>query len=220
MPANPNSNTTYTFGSGNTNGAFTVTPSNGTAQTVSIKGLGTAAYKAESYFALASHTHPWSQISDRATCTINTSGTITGSKVYGAVWNDYAEYRSTTETVQAGQVVVENGDDTLSLATERLMSGANIVSDTFGFSIGETDVAKTPLAVSGRVLAYTYEDRDSYQPGDPVCSGPNGTVSKMTREEVMMYPDRIIGTVSAIPDYEIWGTGKIKVNGRIWIKVH
>ena len=147
------------------------------------------------------------------------TGALKATAVYGAVWNDYAEYRATKEEVEAGRVVIENGDDTLSLATERLMPGANIVSDTFGFAIGETEDSKTPLAVSGRALAYPYEDRDSYKPGDPVCSGPNGTVSKMTREEVMMYPDRILGTVSAIPEYETWGTGNVAVNGRIWIKV-
>ena len=145
--------------------------------------------------------------------------TIYGESVYGAVWNDYAEYRATEEEIEAGRVVVENGDDTLSLATERLMPGANVVSDTFGFAIGETDTSKTPLAVSGRALVYTYEDRNSYKPGDPVCSGPNGTVSKMTRKEVMQYPDRMIGTVSSIPDYDTWGTGNVEVNGRIWIKI-
>jgi hypothetical protein len=107
--------------------------------------------------------------------------------------------------IEPGRVVVENNDDTLSLSTERLMPGANIVSDTFGFSIGETENAKTPLAVSGRVLAYPNEPRGSYHAGDAVCSGPNGTVSKMTREEIITYPERIIGTVSAVPDYETWG---------------
>lgn len=37
-------NTTYTFASGTTNGAFSVTPSGGSAQSVSIFGLGSAAY--------------------------------------------------------------------------------------------------------------------------------------------------------------------------------
>ena len=150
---------------------------------------------------------------------VGVSGSIYGNKVYGAVWNDYAEYREGTEEFEAGRVVCENGDDTLSLATERLQPGANIVSDTFGFAIGETDAAKTPLAVSGRVLAYTYEDRETYKPGDAVCAAPNGTVSKMTREEIREYPERIIGTVSAIPSYEVWGENNIPVNGRIWIKV-
>lgn len=147
------------------------------------------------------------------------NGVIRAGQVYGAVWNDYAEYRKTKEYIQPGYCVIETGKGDLIKSSERLQPGANIVSDTFGFAIGETEQTKTPLAVSGRVLAYPYEDRDSYQAGDPVCSGPNGTISKMTREEVREYPDRIIGTVSEIPDYEVWGTGNVKVNNRIWIKV-
>lgn len=146
-------------------------------------------------------------------------GTFRAGQVYGAVWNDYAEYRQTKNNVQPGYCVIETGKGDLIKSSERLQPGANIVSDTFGFAIGETEQTKTPLAVSGRVLAYPYEDRDSYQAGDPVCSGPNGTISKMTREEVREYPDRIIGTVSEIPDYEVWGTGNVKVNNRIWIKI-
>jgi hypothetical protein len=42
---------------------------------------------------------------------------------------------------------------------------------------------------------------------------------KMTREEIREYPDRILGHVSEIPNYETWGTGNIAVNNRIWIKV-
>lgn len=49
----PDNNTTYTFAEGTTNGAFTVTPSGGSAQSVKIHGLGTAAYKADTYFATA-----------------------------------------------------------------------------------------------------------------------------------------------------------------------
>ncbi len=46
-----------------------------------------------------------------------------------------------------------------------------------------------------------------------------GLASKMSREEVIKYPDRIIGVVSEIPEYKEWGTGKVKVNNRIWVKV-
>ena len=115
--------------------------------------------------------------------------------------------------------MAENGDGTLSISTNRLIPGCDIVSDTFGYAIGKTDVATTPLAMTGRVLAYPYEDRDSYKPGDAVCSGPNGTVSKMTRKEIINYPDRIIGTVSEIPTYDTWGAGNVSVNGRIWIRI-
>ena len=145
---------------------------------------------------------------------------VYASEVYGAVWNDYAEYRESNIT-QPGRCIIENGDDTLRLSTERLQRGAEIISDTFGFAIGETDTCKTPIAASGRVLAYGYEDREQFKShiGYPVCSGPNGTVSIMTDEEEQLYPSRIIGYISAVPDYEIWGTGNVKVDGRIWIRI-
>ena len=149
----------------------------------------------------------------------NTSVYVQNSVLFGAAWNDYAEYRETTTPVEAGRVVVENGDDTLSLSTERMQPGAEIVSDTFGFAIGQTEKSKTAIAASGRVLAYPHEPRRTYRPGQPVCSGPNGTVSQMTDEEARMYPWCIIGTVSSIPEYDTWGEENIQVNGRIWIRI-
>ena len=139
--------------------------------------------------------------------------------LHGAAWNDYAEYRETKEKIQAGHVVVETGNGDLKLSSKRLEPGANIVSDTFGFAIGQTEICGTPIAVCGRVLAYPYEDISEFAPGDPVCAGPNGTISLMSRTEVQEYPDRMIGTVSEIPTYEYWKDGTIKVDGRIWIKV-
>ena len=149
-------------------------------------------------------------------------------RVFGAVWNDYAEYRETKDNIQPGRCVVETGHGDLILSTERLQPGCEIVSDTFGFAIGETSTCKTPTACAGRVLAYLYEDKSLAKPGDPVCSGPNGTVSIMTHEEEIEWPSRIIATISEIPDYEEWEYGsadefgnkeKLKVDGRIWIRV-
>ena len=150
---------------------------------------------------------------------------IQGNAVTGAVWNDYAEYRETKDCDDFGYVVFENGDDTLSKTTERLQHFAGITSDTWGFAQGQTDNAKTPIAVAGRVLAYPYQDRNNYKPGDCLCAAPGGTVDIMIREEVRDWPDRIVGTVSCVPDYEEWGGGEladrpsVKVNGRIWVKV-
>jgi hypothetical protein len=147
-----------------------------------------------------------------------------GNTITGAVWNDYAECRESHDT-EPGYVLMEVGDDSLTKTIERLSHFAGISSDTYGFSQGETDKAKTPIAVAGRVLVYPYQDRDNYKPGDCVCAAPGGTVDIMTREEIINWPDRIIGTVSCVPDYEEWGGGEIadrpavKVNGRIWIKV-
>ena len=150
-----------------------------------------------------------------------------GGALYGAVWNDYAEFRETKEEIEPGRCIQEVGDDTLVLSTGRLQRGCEIVSDTFGFSIGQSKKCKTPTAASGRVLAYPYESLDEFKKhiGYCVCSGPNGTVSIMTEEEEKEYPGRIIGTISAVPDYETWNAGteenpeEIKVNGRIWIRI-
>lgn len=157
--------------------------------------------------------------SGASTLYCNTSVYCSDSVLYGAAWNDYAEYREVNETIEPGRVVVETGKGDLVLATERLQPGAEVISDTYGFCIGETENSKTPIAVTGRVLVYTLEDRNSFAAGDPVCAGPNGTVSRMTRDEVREYPDRIIGTVSEIPSYDTWGAGNVKINNRIWIRI-
>jgi len=155
------------------------------------------------------------------------NGYVYTTRTYGAVWNDYAECREVKEDIAPGKCVREVGDGTLVPTTTRLQRGCNIVSDTFGFAIGETERCKTPIAVSGRVLAYLYEDRELARQhiGYGVCSGPDGTVSIMTEEEERMYPNMIVGTISEVPDYEIWQAGsksnstEIKVDSRIWIKV-
>ena len=133
-------------------------------------------------------------------------------------WNDYAEYRS-CEVPTPGACVIENDDGHLTVSNTRLIPGASIVSDTYGMCIGEKDDARVPVAISGRVLAYTFLPQRMYHAGMAVCSAPGGTIDIMTREEIQKYPDAIIGIVSEIPDYEEWGENHIKVNGRIWIKI-
>lgn len=364
IPANPNTNTTYTIATGDSNGQIKVTPSSGSAYNVAVKGLGSAAYTASTAYATSGHTHTTS-ISQTGTATVNLSAntvytltaggtsvvfktpadtttnyyhttgswsgltytatanggagalaftipvgttattvaagnhthsiyvlkegdTMTGDlivakaattqitvrdtsnnnlearlqigsghqnhglysngyapsastftadakwiiyrdssgdattqlKLYGAVWNDYADFRKTNSNVSPGQCVIDCDNGSLEITSKRLMPGAQIVSDTFGFSLGKTEECQTPLAVAGRVLAIPYRDRSEYHAGMAVCSAPNGTIDIMSREEIMMYPDCIIGIVSEIPEYATWGeNGQVQVNGRIWIKV-
>lgn len=157
--------------------------------------------------------------------------TYTNCLIYGAVWNDYAEYRK-GDVTDGGYCVTETSSGIMTKSTERLQPGCRLTSDTFGFAIGETKDCKTPIAVSGRVLVYPYRKKEEYPLGAAVCSAPNGTIDVMTREEIMMYPERILGTVSEIPTYDIWYAGhdgtddpneeppkEIPVNGRIWIYV-
>lgn len=152
---------------------------------------------------------------------IETSAGVLSStaKFYGAVWNDYAEFRTQKETIEPGYCVASTNNGQVYKTTEKFQACDGIVSDTFGFAIGETDKCQTPLAVAGRVLAYFHGNREDYHSGDTVCAGLEGKVMKMTREEIKEYPDRIVGIVSEIPEYETWGSGNVEVNNRIWIKV-
>lgn len=142
-----------------------------------------------------------------------------GTKIYGAVWNDYAEFRKQEEKIEPGYCVTSKDNGKVVKTTEKFQHCEGVVSDTFGFSIGETDECETPLAVAGRVLVYCDGNKSTYHAGDVVCAGPGGKAYKMTDEEICRYPHRIIGTVSEIPDYETWGDGNVQVNGRIWINV-
>jgi hypothetical protein len=144
-------------------------------------------------------------IADRCLTYINNNGYYYGVRVYNAVWNDYAEYRALKEDIETpyGKVLIENGDDTISMSTKRLQPGAMICSDTYGTCMGDENNG-IPIAVSGRTLAYPLENRETFKffIGQAVCSGPNGTVSIMTKDEVKEHPECVVGYVSAVPDYE------------------
>ena len=141
---------------------------------------------------------------------------ITGNGVmHGAAWNDYAEKRICIDDVKPGQVVCENGDGTLSLSNKKLQKVPYIVSDTFGIIIGEDSDNYIPVAVAGRVL--TYVDK-KVEVGDVLCAGENGFATPMSPNEVVYFPDRILGVVSEIPDYDTWNN-KVDVDNRVWVKI-
>ena len=143
---------------------------------------------------------------------------IWAARVFNAVFNDYAECR-TTINLTPGHVVIDQDDGSLTCSSKRLQPGAQVISDTYGHLMGQTENATTPIAVAGRVLVYTYQPRENYHAGMAVCSAPDGTVDIMSRAEICEYPDCIVGIVSEIPQYETWGSDNVKVDGRIWIKV-
>lgn len=158
--------------------------------------------------------------SDGVTCTCDMN--FIAPMVEGAVFNDYAEYRSLKDPIESyepGYCMTCNRDGKLFRTSSRMQHCEGITSDTFGFSIGRTDEATVPLAVAGRVLVYTSEDPSTYYTGQAVCASRGGRISKMTDTEIAQNPDRIVGVVSEVPTYETWGTNNIKVNGRIWITV-
>lgn len=147
----------------------------------------------------------------------NTGGIYfdTTGVLFGAAWNDFAEFRK-CENVIPGTCVVEIGNGKLRKSDSYLLPAAGIISDTFGMIIGEQSKDSLPLAVAGRVLAFV-EEKNKLKVGDALKTAPNGKLAKMKRREIRKYPDRIVGYVSEFPTYEKWNT--VPVNGRIWIKI-
>jgi hypothetical protein len=59
--------------------------------------------------------------------------------MFGAAWNDYAEYRAQSEYIEPGYCVASTNDGLVYKTTEKLQACDGIVSDTFGFAIGQID---------------------------------------------------------------------------------
>ena len=156
----------------------------------------------------------------------NYSGNFTATKVYNAVWNDIAECRE-APTMDGGVCVRDVGNGKMELSSKRLQAGCRLTSDTYGYCMGETENAKTPIAIAGRVLAIPSgrHDLSKWKPGKAVCACNCGTVDIMNRLECILFPDRIIGYVSEIPDYQVWKGGSkedptdVFVDDRVWVYV-
>lgn len=138
---------------------------------------------------------------------------ITGNGVLcGAAWNDYAERRLCEDIVKPGNVVCETGNGHVALSKEKLQPIPHVVSDTYGMIIG--DNPGIPVSVAGRALVYVDCEVSL---GDVLCARENGIATKMTRQEIVNYPDRILGIVSEIPTYEVWNG--VTIDGRVWIAI-
>lgn len=210
----PKTGGTFT-GSSSVYSPFTIQAPSGKYSSTQLKLQGSANNKIDGYISYE-----------------NTTGSIGGSKkltvglessyTIGNGWNDYSETRKTSTTIP-GTCVSIDIKGILNSTTERMMPECYIISDTWGQCIGEAN--DTPVAVMGRVLATPYSDPTNWPIGAAVCSAPNGTIDLMTREEVIKYPDRIIGTISEKPKYDKWYPDEddkdiyVEVKGRIWIYI-
>ena len=149
---------------------------------------------------------------------VNELGEFYATKVYGQVYNDYAEYRETAEYVEPGYVQISDNGKLRKCNKDMARNIAGVVSDVFGFQIGQTNSQTTPVQVQGRALVYC-EDKSKVKQGDQLCQTKDGKVRKMSWLEKVLHPESIVGFVDEIPEYETWGTNNVKVNGRIWVRL-
>ena len=149
------------------------------------------------------------------------TGTLTASRVYGAVFNDYAEYRPCLEDILPGHIVVEDDNlDIVRLCNQRSPKKKMfVVSDTYGYCMGDSKNS-VPISLSGRVLVCFNGNRDKLKVGDYLGCDKDGKARKISRLRAFFNPRAVLGRVSHIPQADdIWGTNNTEVNGRVWVNL-
>jgi len=145
-------------------------------------------------------------------------GIISGfSKVYNAVWNDYADYISLEGPIPItpGKVYAYNGHYHVMASSYAEMGIVGVCSDTFSFVAGhKINEFQIPIAVAGFVLAYV--DR-VYPSGTPLTSAPDGGLTEMALETKMKFPERLVATFYKEEKNPAWFG--ITVNGRHWVQI-
>lgn len=116
-------------------------------------------------FAVGGSTYDGAEFQVDASGNLTTSGTITGAKVYNAVYNDGVEFMKKSnkeEVINAGDIVFfdNNGNVTKWNATIDIKCLAGVVSseETYGYALGGEglkDNEKVPVALFGRVYINT-----------------------------------------------------------------
>lgn len=117
---------------------------------------------------------------------VTTPGTITGSKVYGAVYNDYGEIfrKDKDEVIEYGDVICL-GDDGLVHKVKNENDTYNIIgicSNTMGVQLGGQDIPKEEqceVGIVGKIWVKT--DDTNIKKGDHVTPTTDGKVEKIAK---------------------------------------
>ena len=154
---------------------------------------------------------------------IDAYGTITGSAVYNAVWNDLADCLVVPEDtiLEPGYCYCFDGEKYYKSAKYLDDGIMGIHSDTYGFAMGrreEEDQLRIHLAVAGCVLAYVDKE---YPVGTPLTCMEDGRLTEIKMEDKIKYPEKIVATYWKSELGETWGSENrlVQVNGRKWVKI-
>ena len=150
-----------------------------------------------------------------------TSGIMSATGVYNAVWNDLADCIPVDDKckVEPGYCYCFDGEKYYK-STKYLDEGiVGIDSDTYGMNMGrKPGLNQMDVAVAGFVLAYVDKE---YKPGTPLTCTENGYLTEIKKEDKIEYPERIVATYWKNEPAGEWGSDdrKVKVNGRKWVKI-
>ena len=143
---------------------------------------------------------------------ISGRGYIYGAKVYGAVYNDIADFIEADEEAEFGYVYCRDSEGKIRKTSKKGQHALGIASDTFGFSMGKIDnKCQIPIALGGWALAYL----DKIYPfGTPLVATKNG---KLTKASIFTKSYNIVAFFDREEKNEMWHD--VEVKGRHWVKV-
>jgi len=146
---------------------------------------------------------------------LNYDGYFKATRVYNAVWNDFADFQKVSDKVIYGKVYYHNGND-LSVCNRRCQkSVVGIASDTHGQAVGHVDGEnQAPIAVAGWVLACVDKE---YESGTALINNKNGDLTKASISEKILFPERIVAIFQSKEKSQEWNG--VKVNNRMWVKI-
>lgn len=148
-------------------------------------------------------------------------GNVTANEVYNAVWNDLADCIEIPNDVELefGYAYCFDGENYYK-SSKYLDDGfIGLHSDTAGFQMGwKPEKHQLHSAVAGFVLAYV--DRE-YKTGTPLTITENGLLTAIKEEDISRNYHKIVATFWKKELSDEWGpeNQKVRVNGRMWVKV-
>lgn len=149
------------------------------------------------------------------------AGNIIAAKVYGAVWNDIADFieldPDNPVDVEYGKVYIRTDTYKVAKASKYAQRGViGIASDTYGFGVGQKPegVKSIPIAIGGWVLAYTDK---LYLPGTPLVATRDGKLTKARWWTRVFDSTKILATFDRAELAKAWNG--VYVQGRNWVKV-
>lgn len=148
--------------------------------------------------------------------TVTATGNISGGKVYGAVWNDIADFLEVPDDtiIEFGKVYTRSKDK-VEQTTKVNQKAIGIASDTFGLSIGKKGKGKEiPIALGGWVLAYVDK---VYDFGTELVATKNGGLTKASLITSMFRSNRVVAIFDRKEEMKEWNG--VEVKGRHWVKV-
>ena len=142
---------------------------------------------------------------------VTATGTFTATRVYNAVYNDYAECFANTNLIYnevLHRIVEIDDNECVRLASKNSYRVIGVVSDNYGHLLGgtEEDVQnsnKIPVGLAGTLYVYTLDEIDTKNIGKLVCADNNGYATLAEKDCEGTIVGKIIGFNREYHQYKV-----------------